>query len=96
MQSDWCKWEFDSALSRDLSMKRHRLIAIVDDDSVNIKTITYSSVRQYLQTHTYIPLHSNDFIHALEYSLPQRKLGQREGEVVMQGTAVDKMALMIH
>jgi hypothetical protein len=70
------------ALSRDLSMKRHRLIVIVDDEQMNIDTITDNSVKQYLQTHAYISLHSDDFINDLKYSLPQRKLGQRQEESI--------------
>jgi hypothetical protein len=89
VQSDWCLWEFDNALNRDLSMKRHRLIVIVDNNQVNIGSITYSSIKQYLQTHTYIPLHSKDFIHALKYSLSQRKLGEREEVMEAHGGRQD-------
>jgi Leucine-rich repeat (LRR) protein len=78
-----CMWQFNDALSRDLSNKRHRLIVIVDDKQMNIDTITDSSVKQYLRTHTHIPLHSIDFINDLKYSLPQRKLGQRQEESIM-------------
>ncbi len=78
LQSDWCKWEFDNALNRDLSTKRHRLIVIVDN--VDCSTVTYCSLRQYLQRYTYIERHSDDFLHSLMYSLPQQKLGAQQEE----------------
>jgi hypothetical protein len=50
VQSDWCKFEFECAFSRDLNNKRHRLIAIVDNMN-NITAVTQSSsLQQYLET----------------------------------------------
>jgi hypothetical protein len=93
--SDWCVWEFESALNLDLTNKRHRLIVILD--SVEPSLIAHHSLRTYLQRFTYLEHNSEYFAENLVYSLPMHKLGSNDlntASGVSNGTCDDHTALL--
>jgi Leucine-rich repeat (LRR) protein len=75
LKSEWCIWEFITALNLDLEHKRHRLI-IIKDEGLDVNSVTNVLVRDHLRRFTFIERGSAHFTHQLLYSLPQKRLHQ--------------------
>ena len=82
--SDWCIWEFETALNLDLENKRHRLVVIKGD--IEISDIEHCSLRTYLRRYTYIEKASPFFWENLQYSLPINKMKTTDKEITNENT----------
>ena len=71
--SDFCLWEFNVALNRDLEEATHRLVVIKDTD-LAIRDLD-ASIKTYLRRVTYVERESRSFWDNLLYTLPVEKLG---------------------
>ena len=74
LQSEWCLWEFNTALGLDLKYKRRRLIAIKD---VSLDNITNLPIKSYLSSYTYIEYPSPYCTINILYWLPQHRMRQQ-------------------
>ena len=79
LASEYCLFEFQSAMATDITNRRHRLYVVAmrpfhldpDDSSV-------AMVKTYVKQYTYLEFKATDFDDQLCYVLPNQKLG-REG-----------------
>eukprot|EP00920_Eleutheroschizon_duboscqi_P040797 GHVT01097517.1.p1 GENE.GHVT01097517.1~~GHVT01097517.1.p1 ORF type:complete len:270 (+),score=-10.58 GHVT01097517.1:882-1691(+) len=77
VESDWCTYEFQTAYHRVITSRTPYLIVVVIDDEV--PDIQDTTLKYYVDTHTYIKWTEPWFWQKLRYSLPLKKNHRRQG-----------------